>query len=144
MGNAVGMDSLLPRQAWHEFFELVTKEHEASDVTIEVAGLDLGDQVEVEKLPLAYVEYDPKDDDFVVGVGGRDNRYPVVLDHIVSRPERIEVDTEIPTASSTTRRVIRPGYGTHFVNAWISASRSAPLRAANRRRKSPMKSSAGP
>ena len=88
----------LPRQDWHAFFELVTKEHEASDVTIEVAGLDLGDQVEVEKLPLAYLEYDPKDDDFIVGVGGRDNRYPVVLDHIVGHPQRIDVDTEIPTA----------------------------------------------
>ena len=40
-------------------------------------------------------------------------------------------DSETPTASSTTRRVIRPGCGTHFVNAWISESRSAPWRAAN-------------
>ena len=29
-----------------------------------------------------------------------------------------------PTASSTTRLVIGPGGGTHFVKAWISASRA--------------------
>ena len=29
--------------------------------------------------------------------------------------------SEVATASSTTRRVIGPGEGTHFVKAWISA-----------------------
>ncbi len=38
----------------------------------------------------------------------------------------------------------RAGEGTHFVKAWISARRAAPYRAANSRRKAPMKSSAGP
>jgi hypothetical protein len=88
----------LPRAAWHDFFEDVTKEHEPSDVTIEVLGLDLGDQLEVEKLPLAYLEYDPKDDEFIVGVGGRDGRYPVVLDHAVHGPRKILVDNQVPTS----------------------------------------------
>jgi hypothetical protein len=87
----------LPREAWHDFFELVTKEHESSDVTIEVLGLDLGDQLEAEKLPLAYLEYDQKDDVFSIGVGGRDSRYPVVLDHMVNHPQTILVDAQIPT-----------------------------------------------
>jgi peptidoglycan hydrolase-like protein with peptidoglycan-binding domain len=86
----------LPREAWHDFFEDVTKEHEPSDVTVEVLGLDLGDQLEAEKLPLAYLEYDPKDDEFIVGVGGRDGRYPVVLDHAVHGPQKILVDNRVP------------------------------------------------
>jgi len=86
----------LPREAWREFFDTLTKDHEPCDVSIEVLDLDLGDQVEAEKIPLAYVEYDPKDDDFTVGVGGRDGRYPVVLDHIIERPQRILVDVEAP------------------------------------------------
>jgi hypothetical protein len=87
----------LPRQAWHDFFELLTKEHEASEVVIEVVSLDFGDQVEAERLPLSYIEYDHKDDVFIVGVGGKDSRYPVVLDHIVPHPERILVDSTIAT-----------------------------------------------
>ena len=56
-------------------------EHQADDVTIEVVDPTFGPNQEAERLPLAYIEYDPKDDVVVVAVGGRTARYPVLLDH---------------------------------------------------------------
>jgi hypothetical protein len=87
--------SELERSIWRDFFELLTKEHEGWHVTIEVVSLDYGDQLEAEKLPLAYIEYD-KDDDVIVAVGGRDSRYPAVLQHIINHPQKVLVDTPAP------------------------------------------------
>lgn len=81
---------------WRELFDGLTKEYEGSEVTIEVLSEDFGDDYEAERLPLAYLEYDPKDDMFVVGVGGRDGRYPVILRHFVEHPKSIVLDTEYP------------------------------------------------
>ncbi|WP_326819656.1 DUF5335 family protein [Streptosporangium sp. NBC_01756] len=83
----------LTREEWREFFDNMTRNYEGAMVTVEVMSKDFGDQVETEKLPLAYLEYDPKDDQFSVGVGGRDGRYPVVLRHAIDRPQRILTDT---------------------------------------------------
>jgi hypothetical protein len=86
----------LPRQAWHDFFELLTKDHEGSEITIEIPSPEFGDQFEAEAMPLAYLEYDQKDDVFIVGVGGRNSRYPVVLNHMIPHPRSILVDSQIP------------------------------------------------
>lgn len=79
----------LPKAEWHGALEILTREHGGDSVTIEVASLGYGDQLEAESLPFAYIEYDPHDDEVNVGVGGRDGRYPVVLRHGVEHPERI-------------------------------------------------------
>ena len=81
----------LTRQGWPDYFETVTKDAEGYDVTIEVVGPELGDQLEAEKLPLAYLAYDNKDDVFIVAVGGRDRRYPV-LRHMIEHPQKILAD----------------------------------------------------
>jgi hypothetical protein len=86
----------LSRDEWFPFFEAVTKERDGQLVTIEVVDQTYGDQLEAEKLPFAYIEYDKKDDVFIVGVGGKDSRYPVVLRHMVSHPTRILVDGTVP------------------------------------------------
>ncbi|MCC5582107.1 DUF5335 family protein [Microtetraspora sp. AC03309] len=86
----------LPRAQWHSFFEMLTKDYEGADVTVEVLDRAFGDQVEAAKLPLAYLEYDEKDDCFSVGLGGRDSKYPVVLRHAVTRPRRILTTSSIP------------------------------------------------
>jgi hypothetical protein len=91
--------SELERSAWRHFFDLLTKEHEGWQVTVEVTSVDIGDQVQAEKLPFAFMEYD-KDDDVIVGVGGRDSRYPVVLQHIVNDPQKVLVDTTAPNAAT--------------------------------------------
>ncbi|WP_326646189.1 DUF5335 domain-containing protein [Streptosporangium sp. NBC_01755] len=83
----------LTREEWHEFFDNMTRNYEGTEVTIEVMSKEFGDLLEAEKLPLAYLEYDAKDDQFSAGVGGRDGRYPVVLRHTVDHPQRILTDT---------------------------------------------------
>ena len=82
----------LPREQWQQFFDKLTHDYENFDVTIEVLSRDLGDQVEAERLPLAYLAYDEKDDAFIVAVGGRDGRYPVQLRHIIEHPRTIYAD----------------------------------------------------
>ncbi|WP_405146985.1 DUF5335 domain-containing protein [Sphaerisporangium sp. NBC_01403] len=83
----------LPRDEWREFFDAMTRDYEGAEAAIEVVSKDFGDLFEAERIPLAYLEYDPKDDQFSVGVGGRDGRYPVVLRHAIDHPQRILADT---------------------------------------------------
>jgi hypothetical protein len=96
-------DEEVPRGAWQETLEALTKEHESDLATIEVADIDLGDQFEAEKMPFSYIEYDPHDDEVSVGVGGRDGRYPVVLRHAVAHPHDIFIHT--PAVGSLTVEV---------------------------------------
>ena len=86
------------RHEWSDFFDRVTKDHEGEAVTIEVVGLDYGDQFEAERMPFGYIEYDDKDDAVIVGVGGKDSRYPVVLRHIVEHPQTILADPPVTNA----------------------------------------------
>ena len=86
----------LRRSEWQDALDLLTKEHEGDEVTIELLDQEFGDESEVERLPLAYVDYDPKDDVVVVAVGGRDQRYPVVLRHFVEHPQRVLADSYGP------------------------------------------------
>jgi Family of unknown function (DUF5335) len=80
------------RQAWREFFDLVTKDHEGDAVTVEIVDREYGDQLEAEQMPFSYLEYDDKDDAVNVGVGGTDGRYPVVLRHVIEHPKSILAD----------------------------------------------------
>ena len=86
------------RREWRDFLELVTKEHEGDAVTIEVVDREYGDQFEAEEMPFAYLEYD-KDDAVIVGVGGKDSRYPVVLRHIIEHPKAVLADPPAPNAA---------------------------------------------
>ncbi|MEV8632537.1 DUF5335 family protein [Streptosporangium sp. NPDC051023] len=88
--------SEVPREEWRPFLDSLSRQYEGSEVTIEVLDQGFGDQVQTERLPLAYIEYDDKDDIFSVGVGGRDGRYPVVLRHGVEHPQRILTDVVSP------------------------------------------------
>jgi Family of unknown function (DUF5335) len=83
----------LPRSQWQAGLDELTKRHQGHRVAIELLDQEFGDEAEVETLPLSYLEFDPKDDVVIVAVGGRDGRYPVVLRHIVERPQRIAADS---------------------------------------------------
>jgi Family of unknown function (DUF5335) len=83
----------LPRSEWQAWLEELTEEREGHDVAIELLDRDFGDEAQVEMLPLASVEFDPKDDVVIVAVGGRDGRSPVVLRHMLEHPQRILADT---------------------------------------------------
>jgi Family of unknown function (DUF5335) len=100
------------RSEWREFFELVTKDHEGDAVTIEVVGMDYGDQFEAEKMPFTYLMYDDKDDAVIVGVGGKEGRFPVVLRHIIEHPESILADPPMPNAGRAFDVVDRDGTST--------------------------------
>jgi hypothetical protein len=60
-----------------------------TDVTIEVLGKDLGDQVLAQRLPWHSLIYDPSNDILELSVGGRDPRVPVVLRHEIHHPSRV-------------------------------------------------------
>jgi hypothetical protein len=77
------------RSQWQKRLDEITKERQGNDVTIEVLDREFGDEYEVQRLPLASLTYDPKDDVAVVAVGGRDRRLPVVLRHVVEHPQQI-------------------------------------------------------
>jgi Family of unknown function (DUF5335) len=83
----------LPRAQWQARLEELTKQHEGHEVAIELLDQVFGDEEEAEMLPLAYLEFDPKDDVVIVAVGGRGGRYPVVLRHFVEHPQRIVADS---------------------------------------------------
>jgi Family of unknown function (DUF5335) len=74
----------LEKPEWGPFLDAVSKLLEAKEAEIEVASLDLGDQVLVEWLPLLGITYDPKDDIVEVALDG--------LDHMIHRPREIYLD----------------------------------------------------
>jgi hypothetical protein len=83
----------LEASEWQSRLDELTEQHEGAPVTIEVLDQEFGDEEEVEKLPLAYLAFDPKDDVVIVAVGGRDGRFPAVLRHLVEHPGEIAVDS---------------------------------------------------
>jgi hypothetical protein len=86
----------IPRQEWSGLFDAVTKTRAPRDVIVEVLDREFGDGREAQGLRLAYIEYDDKDDEITVAVGGRSGRFPVMLRHAVPRPRRILADTALP------------------------------------------------
>jgi hypothetical protein len=100
----------LARDAWQDALDDFTKIHQGDGATIEVVDRTFGDQVEAtELLPLAYIEYDPKDDVVVVAVGGQTARFPVVLRHIIEHPEQISIYPPRPTPTETVAVTDREG-----------------------------------
>jgi hypothetical protein len=82
----------LAADRWAEYFDALAQRSDGHLVTIEVMSEQLGDQTDVERLPLQAIGYDPKDDLLEVSVGGRSTRYPVVLRHFISSPQTVSVE----------------------------------------------------
>jgi hypothetical protein len=68
---------------------------------------DVGDNQLVERLPFDHVTYDHKDDVLVVAVGGKDQRYPVVLRHLVHHPRELLVDQKLSGRRAQAHRRVR-------------------------------------
>jgi hypothetical protein len=66
----------LAKPEWQDYFDGVSKVLGAKLVEIEVTGLGLGDQVEVDWLPLIGLSYDPRGDVLAVIVEGIEHKYP--------------------------------------------------------------------
>jgi Family of unknown function (DUF5335) len=74
----------LEKQEWRSFLDVMSKLLEAKDAEIEVASLQLGDQIEAEWLPLLGISYDPRDDVLDIALDG--------FDHIIRKPREIYLD----------------------------------------------------
>ena len=82
----------LAADRWAEYFDALARRGDGLLVTIEVMSEQLGDQVDVERLPLQAIGYDRKDRVLEVAVGGRGVRYPVLLRHFISDPQSVSVE----------------------------------------------------
>ena len=82
----------IPRETWGAYFDEYSKTLVTSEVTLEVAGADIGDQIAAERLVLTGITYDDEDDVLVVGLnapGGDAEEY----EHIIQSPQQIQVAT---------------------------------------------------
>jgi hypothetical protein len=88
-------DRELTVEEWAEFFDRLSRRAEsvAIETTIELLGGEVPG-VEAERLPLAGISYEDGDDEIAIEVGGRGQRFPVVLRHFVDRPRRVLVHDE--------------------------------------------------
>ena len=86
----------LGAEKWKEYFDSISSSTAGRVVTIEVMSEQLGDQVDVERLPLQAIGYDPKDSVLEIAVGGRGLRFPVLLRHFISDPQAISVEESGP------------------------------------------------
>jgi hypothetical protein len=95
----------LAAERWQEYFDSITPNIDGMLATIEVMSEQLGDQLDVQQLPLQAISYDPRDNMLEVAVGGRGARYPVLLRHFISDPQTIstaESSSLQPTAILVT------------------------------------------
>jgi hypothetical protein len=77
----------IPKSEWRSFFDRMSKALLGKWAEIEVAQLDLGDQIVAEWIPLLGVTYDSKDDLLDVALDR--------LDHLIHRPKEIMVDESL-------------------------------------------------
>jgi hypothetical protein len=76
----------LERDAWHPYFDRVSKTLDGKRVEVEVDSLKIGAQIEAEWLPLIGLVYDHKNDLVEVALEG--------LDHLIRKPRQVFVDQE--------------------------------------------------
>lgn len=74
----------IPESEWRSFFDRMSKALLGKWAEIEVAQLDLGDQIVAEWIPLLGVTYDSKDQLLDVALDR--------LDHLIRQPKEIIVD----------------------------------------------------
>ncbi len=74
----------IDRTRWAPFFDNVTRSLIGKQADIEVASLDLGDQIKVEWAPLIGITYDSKDDLIEIALEE--------LDHLIRSPREVFID----------------------------------------------------
>jgi hypothetical protein len=77
----------IDRSGWPVFFDIFTRTLVGKRAEVEVASLDIGDQIEAEWLPLIGITYDRKDDLLEIAMEG--------VDHLVLVPREIWVDYNV-------------------------------------------------
>ena len=74
----------LEKSEWHSYLDRVSRAVLGKRAEIEVASLELGDQIEAEWVPILGITYDQKDDVLDIVLLG--------LDHLIPKPRQIFVD----------------------------------------------------
>src|SRR5262245_21791107 len=77
----------IDKAEWEAFCAAVSRVLGSTSAEIEIASLDLGDQVEKEWAPLIGITYDPEDD--IIDIALEDD-----LDHIVNHPRELIADID--------------------------------------------------
>ena len=97
------------KEDWTSYLDRLSKSIQGQELEIEVAGLEVGDQIQEDWTPLEGLSYDPSDDAVYVQTAA--------LDHSIRKPQEIyaeEADSFIQSV------VIRDGEGqvqtVHFRN----------------------------
>jgi hypothetical protein len=81
----------LPRDGWRAYFADLSRALTTTRATVEIDARELGAQVQAEDLVLSGISYDDRDDVVVIGLspGGPAES----LEHLVSSPQRIRVES---------------------------------------------------
>jgi threonine dehydrogenase-like Zn-dependent dehydrogenase len=103
------------RGEWRTALDQMTADHAADQITVEVVDPEDGRGHEAERLPFSYINYDPKGDVVIIAVGGRDQRYPVVLRHMVYHPSGVDI-----TEDRQAVRIVEPDGTITLVTFWAT------------------------
>ena len=90
----------VPPSEWRSFFDRLSKGLLGKWVEIEVASLDLGDQITAEWIPMFGITYDSRDDLLDVALDR--------IDHLIRHPKEIVVE-EGPTGVTSVAVVDKEG-----------------------------------
>ena len=77
----------IDKPEWRVFFDWLSQGLLGARVEIEVASLDLGDQIEAEWLPLLGITYDDKDNLLEIALEG--------VDHLIHGPREVWADLNV-------------------------------------------------
>ncbi len=77
------MDAV-PKSDWANFFNRASSGLTGLRAEVEIAGLDIGDQIEASSLPIHGISYDHKDDVIAVAIEG--------IDHLIRHPQSVYAD----------------------------------------------------
>ena len=94
----------VPKTEWRRFFDQLSKALLGKRAEVEVASLDLGDQVMAEWVPMVGITYEPNDDVLDVALNA--------TNHLIRRPQQIGVD-ETPTGVASI--AVTSGDGTKHI-----------------------------
>lgn len=75
------------RSGWSVFFDTFTKSLRGKRAEVEVASLDVGDQIEAEWVPLIGMTYDHRNDLIEVALDG--------VDHLIRKPQEVYADFDV-------------------------------------------------
>jgi hypothetical protein len=96
----------VPKSEWRAFFDRMSRALIGKRTEIEVASLDLGDQIVAEWVPMIGITYDDRDDVLDVALDG--------ADHLIREPRDIVVEQAAAGISSVavvdgegTRQIVR-------------------------------------